>query len=72
MAAAHPFGAFVRYRFKRIGCVCRIKVKLNALLHTSIRVLNTMHVFVSSDGSVDSMPNYILHSNMYSHPLCMF
>jgi len=27
MAAAHPFGAFVRYRFKRIGCVRRIKVK---------------------------------------------
>jgi len=27
MAAAHPFGAFVRYRFKRIGCVRRIKVE---------------------------------------------
>jgi hypothetical protein len=27
MAAAHPFGAFVRYRFKRIGYVRRIKVK---------------------------------------------
>ena len=26
MAAAHPFGAFVRYRLKRIGCVHRIKV----------------------------------------------
>jgi len=25
MAAAHPFGAFVRYRLKRIGCVRRIK-----------------------------------------------
>ena len=28
MAAANPFGAFVRYRFKRIGCVRRIKVKV--------------------------------------------
>jgi len=27
MAAAHPFGAFVGCRFKRIGCVRRIKVK---------------------------------------------
>jgi len=27
MAAAHPFGAFVSYRFKRIGCVRTIKVK---------------------------------------------
>jgi len=26
MAAAHPFGAFVRYQLKRIGCVRRIKV----------------------------------------------
>jgi hypothetical protein len=26
MAAAHPFGAFVRCRFKRIGCVRTIKV----------------------------------------------
>ena len=26
MAAAHPFGAFVGCRFKRIGCICRIKV----------------------------------------------
>jgi len=28
MAAAHPFGAFVRYRFKRIGYVHGIKVKI--------------------------------------------
>jgi len=28
MAAAHPFGAFVRYRIKRIGCVRRIKVRV--------------------------------------------
>jgi len=28
MAAAHPFVAFVGCRFKRIGCVRRIKVKL--------------------------------------------
>jgi len=27
MAAAHPFGAFVRCGIKRIGCVRRIKVK---------------------------------------------
>ena len=27
MAAAHPFGAFVSCRFKRIGCVRTIKVK---------------------------------------------
>jgi len=26
MAAAHPFGVFVGYRLKRIGCVSRIKV----------------------------------------------
>ena len=26
MAAAHPFGAFVRCRFKRIGCVRTIEV----------------------------------------------
>jgi len=44
----------------------------NALLPTSIMVLTTMHVFVSSDGSVDSVPNYTLHSNMYTQPLCMF
>ena len=31
MAAAHPFGAFVGCRFKRIGCVCRIKVKIACL-----------------------------------------
>ena len=28
MAAAHPFGAFVSYRFKRIGCVRTIKVNV--------------------------------------------
>jgi len=28
MAAAHPFGAFVGCRFKRIECVCQIKVNL--------------------------------------------
>jgi len=28
MAAAHPFGAFVGCRFKRIGCVRRIKVEV--------------------------------------------
>jgi hypothetical protein len=27
MAAAHPFGAFIGCRFKRIGCVRQIKVK---------------------------------------------
>ena len=27
MAAAHPFGVFVGCRFKRIGCIRRIKVK---------------------------------------------
>jgi hypothetical protein len=27
MAAAHPFGAFIGYRLKRVGCVHRIKVK---------------------------------------------
>jgi len=27
MAAAHPFGAFIGCRFRRIGCVRRIKVK---------------------------------------------
>jgi len=28
MAAAHHFGAFVRYRLKRVGCVRRIKVNI--------------------------------------------
>jgi len=28
MAVAHPFGTFVRCRFKRIGCVRRINVKI--------------------------------------------
>jgi len=28
MATAHPFGVFVGYRFKRIGCIRRIKVKV--------------------------------------------
>jgi len=31
MAAAHPFGAFVRCRFKWIGCVRRIKVKCRTI-----------------------------------------
>ena len=35
MAEAHPFGAFVRCRFKRIGCVRTIKVKaLDKLIMT--------------------------------------
>jgi len=33
MAAAHPFGAFVGSRFKRIGCVCQIKVKSWILIY---------------------------------------
>jgi len=28
MASAHPFGAFARCRFKRIGCVRTIKVNI--------------------------------------------
>ena len=35
MAAAHPFDAFVGCRFKRIGCVRRIKVKALVVQHTS-------------------------------------
>jgi len=41
MAAAHPFGAFVGCRFKRIGCVRRIKVKFQAsALKSGIKGLN--------------------------------
>ena len=41
MAAAHPFGEFVRSRFKRIGCVRGIKVKFlkpggDNLLHVGV------------------------------------
>ena len=38
MAVAHPFGAFVRCRFKRIGCVRGIKVKY--VFHTVQTVRN--------------------------------
>jgi hypothetical protein len=35
MAEAHPFGAFVRCRFKRIGCVRTIKfIALDKLIMT--------------------------------------
>jgi len=33
MATAHPFGAFVGCRFKRIGCVRRIKVNAKKLYY---------------------------------------
>jgi len=34
MAAAHPFGAFIGCRFKRIRCVHRIKVYAATILLT--------------------------------------
>jgi len=40
MATAHPFGAFVGCRFKRIGCVHRIKVNVAfTFFHLRNRVL---------------------------------
>jgi len=35
MAAAHPFGAFVGCRFKRIGCVHRIKFNVPVSVHAA-------------------------------------
>jgi len=44
MAAAHPFGAFVRYRFKRIGCVRRIKVKEILLCLYTVHFETVVHL----------------------------
>jgi len=42
MAAAHPFGAFVRCRFKRIGYVRRIKVNT---VHCLFQVENSLSTY---------------------------
>jgi len=41
MAAAHPFGAFVGCRFKRIGCVRQIKVNFTCCSSVSKKCIIT-------------------------------
>jgi len=56
MAAAHPFVAFVGCRFKRIGCVRRIKVKL-----TQCMLCLDVSYFAKVDSSVPIVKCVILY-----------
>ena len=63
MAAAVPFVAFVRYRFKRIGCLRRIKVN-----NIDLQKYCVEHDIESSAIKIDVSATYIYVISIYKSP----